>query len=181
MNTVSEYRTLNRLARRNGIVLMGTGTISALRFNEMLGDYEIDFKVYNRSAADLTAASAAEFYRRSVEALAPATLIVSLGENEAADETVTEDAFASDLDGFICLLQAGRPGMHVILSEIPCQSEKAQRLNRVIRRISHAHGVEFAPLTGTEDSLNLRYFKSLKPYLFKKQFGFADAFAYAGI
>ena len=180
MNTVSEYRTLNRLARRNGIVLMGTSTMSALRFNEMLGDYELDCKVYNRSAAGLTAANAAEFYRRSVEALAPSTLIVAVGENEEADGTAVE-AFETALRDFVAFLKNARPEMHVILSEIPGRSEKAQQLNRAIRRVSHAGGVEFAPLTGTEDSLNLRYFRSLKPYLFKKQFGFADAFSYAGI
>ena len=181
MNTVSEYRTLNRLARKNGIALMGTGTMSSLRFNELLGDYEMDCKVYNRSAANLTAAAAADFYRRNVEALAPATLIVSLGENEAADGIVSEADFEAALTGFVAFLKESRPEMRVILSEIPAAAEKARALNRAIRRVAHARGVEFAPLTGTEDSLNLRYFRSLKPYLFKKQISFADAFAYAGI
>ena len=40
MNILSEYKALNSLAKKHSIVLMGTSTMSSLRFNEMLTDYE---------------------------------------------------------------------------------------------------------------------------------------------
>lgn len=181
MNPITEYKALNRLAKKNGVVLMGTATMSALRFNELLRDYDLDCSVYNRSARELTAAAAIEFYRRNVEPASPATLIVCLGENEAADETASVKDFAASLAAFVADVRSRQPQLRLILSEIPALSDKAAQLNRAIRTVSRSCGVDFAALPRTEDCLTLRYFRCLKPYLFQKKLSFADAFAYAGI
>ena len=181
MNTYAEYKALNKLARQNGVVLMGTATMSALRFNELLSDYELDCRIYNRSGKDLTAASAIEFYRKNVAEACPATLIVGIGENEESDDAVTAEQFEASMAAFVAFVKSVGPQMRVILSEIPEQSDKARALNSVLRNVSRKYHLDFAALSRTDTSLTLRYFKSLKPYLFKQRPSFADAFAYAGI
>lgn len=181
MNILSEYKALNSLAKKHSIVLMGTSTMSSLRFNEMLTDYELSLKIYNRSARGLKASNAKDFYEQSIASLDPSILIVNIGENEESDLTVSCESFRQDLDAFVASIRSQNPAMRVILLEIPETSERAAEINRTIRSVSASRHTDFAPLSQSGDCLSIRYFRSMKPYFFRKKIGFADAFAYAGI
>ena len=181
MNILSEYKVLNSLAKKNSIVLMGTSTMSSLRLNEMLTDYELSLKIYNRSAKGLTASNARDHFDQSVAALEPSILMINIGENEESDPAVPMKNFRDDLESFIKHVKSLSPSSRIILLEIPGNSERAADINRAIKEVSVSCNAVYAPLSEAGDYLSIRYLTSMKPYLFKKRIGFADAFAFAGI
>ena len=181
MNIVSEYTELNRLAGKHGIVIMGTSTLSSMRFNEMLGDYGLGRKVYNRSSEALTAKNAIEFFRANVETLFPEVLFVGIGENEEQDSKVSIREFEQELTDFAAYINRNHPQTRLIFSEIAGDSKRAAMINQAIKRVCKSGFGTFAALPKTNECLNIKYFKSIKPFLFGKRMGFADAFAYSCI
>ena len=77
-----EYTALNQYAQKNKVAILGASTAAHLAIGELLQDYEISTKVYNRSVEAITIKEAVPFAKTCIVPLKPSRLLLQLGETE---------------------------------------------------------------------------------------------------
>lgn len=77
-----EYRRLNEFAVRNGIVLFGSTFAKDIPVGELRQAFDLDCNIYNRSFTDVSVFDAEALLVEYAESLAPASIILQLGETD---------------------------------------------------------------------------------------------------
>ena len=82
MSIKKKYSFLNKLVKRNGIVLLGSTSLDEPSVNELLQGFPVSQHVYNRSISGLTIADAEKYLEQCVYELFPSRVIINLGEED---------------------------------------------------------------------------------------------------
>lgn len=82
MRGKKQYAFLNKMAKGNGIVLLGSTSLEEQPVNELLQRFDVQKNIYNRSVSGLTIAGAEGCLEQCVYELSPSKLIVNLGEED---------------------------------------------------------------------------------------------------
>ncbi|MBQ7345572.1 MAG: hypothetical protein IJW45_05870 [Oscillospiraceae bacterium] len=77
---IDTYQALNALASPGGVVIFGGSEDKRIPLCELKQAFQLREDFYDLSIADLTIADAPEFFDRCIAPLAPATLLLHLGE-----------------------------------------------------------------------------------------------------
>lgn len=111
-NELENYRQLNKIARKGGVVLFGSTFAKNIPLGELKQDFEFDCDLYNRSLTDLSVFDVGGVLADCVIDLEPSKVLIQLGETDL------ERGFKS-------------------LSEIVAQYE--MMISQIKTRIKHCH------------------------------------------
>ncbi|MDO4355042.1 MAG: hypothetical protein Q4E13_00860 [Clostridia bacterium] len=81
-NELNNYRQLNKVARKGGVVLFGSTFSKNIPLGELKQDYEFDCDLYNRSLADLSVFDVGSVLKDCVTDLEPSKVLIQLGETD---------------------------------------------------------------------------------------------------
>lgn len=77
---IKSYTKLNALAEQGGIVIFGCGADKDIPTCELRQAFAVESKVYNRSFERISVKDALRVYKETVDALAPETVLLHIGE-----------------------------------------------------------------------------------------------------
>lgn len=79
--------------KKNAVILMGGALDTAIPVSNLAKEFSFNFDIYNKSASNLSIASARAYFDKTVAPLAPEGILIHLGENDTA-------AFKNDSSAF---------------------------------------------------------------------------------
>lgn len=79
---IKNFRNLNRIANKNGVVLFGTSFLKEIPVCELNQTYDLNCDIYNRSLIDLSVFSADKLLKDCVFDLSPKKILLQLGETD---------------------------------------------------------------------------------------------------
>lgn len=79
--------------KKNAVILMGGALDTAIPVSNLAKEFSFNFDIYNKSASNLSIASARAYFDKTVAPLAPEGILIHLGENDVA-------AFKNDSSAF---------------------------------------------------------------------------------
>lgn len=77
---IQNYKKLNELADKFGIVIFGYGNDKKIPICELRQAFAVEAKVYNRSLENISLKEAISLYKEIVDVLSPDTVLLHLGE-----------------------------------------------------------------------------------------------------
>lgn len=180
LDVISEYRALNRLAEPGGIVLFGSTSASQIPLNELTQDYNIDVPIYNRSVENLTIENAEHYISSCIAPLQPKTILLHFGEEELESGNKTVEEMIESYRWFLYQLHTTLPKSHLILVSVNEQNAEAIRYNHALKALAREHGCEYTdgPSGNLDGAYALRFFQTLRAFLFDRTMTLADALRY---
>lgn len=180
---VEEYATLNQYAQRNKVVIMGSTTASHLAIGELLQDYEISTKVYNRSMEGLHIQDAVQFMHGCVSELKPSRLLLHLGETELQEAKESLQEIVDQYRWLLYEIHMELPKTELYLVPVMLDHPLQDALNQALYKLSREYGCEFleCPMATKKSGVSLPFFRSMKTCLMEKDCSFFDAMHVASI
>ena len=133
---IQEYKKLNSIASKGGIVIFGANTDREIPVGELKESFNLDYAAYNRSFSDLTLDNAIELYDTCVLPLEPDTVMIHIGENRD---------YWKDIAGFeqkyIALIKHIRENDKKV--RIVVVSVKDEEISRHLKNIADSMRVDF--------------------------------------
>ncbi|MBQ8849899.1 MAG: hypothetical protein IJ011_06195 [Clostridia bacterium] len=81
-NEIKRYRSLNRLAAADGIVIFGCAEDTDIPLGELKQAFALDDNIYNRSVESISITDASEVYDECISELCPETVILHIGDSD---------------------------------------------------------------------------------------------------
>lgn len=182
-NRSQEYKLLNKFAQSNKIVLVGSGIAENLYLNELIEDYDLNQRLYNRSISDLKIEDAVKYFEKCIYELKPMKILIYLGENELADENVSVEKFSEQYKWLLYNVHVNLPSAQIYIIELRNDMEGAELYNRELRNIASEYGcilLNMNCLDG-DDSMNMIFFRTIKKSFLDKNVSFANAMTITSI
>ena len=79
---IRNYKKLNELAERGGILIFGCGMDKNIPTCELRQAFAVESKVYNRSFERLSVKDALRVYKETADTLSPETVLLHIGETD---------------------------------------------------------------------------------------------------
>ena len=76
---IKQYKSLNKLAEKNGIVIFGGNEDLDIPIGELRQAFSIESKMYNRSIDGLSINNAINVYDECISPLVPETILIHIG------------------------------------------------------------------------------------------------------
>ena len=93
---ILKYKSLNRLAESDGIVIFGGSQDISIPLGELKQAFALNNNIYNRSFTGLAAADAAKLFRECIAELCPDTVLLHIGDTDLPTFDGSKSAFESD-------------------------------------------------------------------------------------
>lgn len=180
LDVISEYDALNKVAEQGGVVLFGSTAASHIPLNELTQDYNIDVPIYNRSVEELTIEEAEHYIAACIEPLKPRAILLHFGEEELLSSTKTVEEMIESYRWFLYQLHTAMPKSRLILVSVNEQIPAAKQFNRALRTLTKEYGCEFtdSPSGKLDGTYTIRFFHTLRSFLFDRNMTLADALRY---
>ena len=81
---IKEYSSLNRIAKKNSIVLLGSTFAKNIPVSELSLSYGMNNDIYNRSITDLSVFDASTVIEYCIKEIQPRKILIQLGETDLA-------------------------------------------------------------------------------------------------
>ena len=79
---LKNFRQLNKIAKRHGVVLFGSSFAKEIPVCELRQTFDLDCAIYNRSITDLSVFDAKDLLEDCVDTLKPTRILLQLGETD---------------------------------------------------------------------------------------------------
>lgn len=133
---IQEYKRLNSIASKGGIVIFGANTDREIPVGELKESFNLDYSAYNRSFTDLTLDNAIELYDSCVLPLKPDTVMVHIGESKEYSDDVS--VFEQKYITLIKHIKAVDKDVRIVIVSV-----KDEETNRHLKNIADSVHVEF--------------------------------------
>lgn len=182
-NRSQEYKLLNKFAHSNKIVLVGSGVAENLDLNELMEDYDLNQKLYNRSIADLKIEDAVSYFEKCIYELKPEKILIYLGENELADENITIEKFSEQYKWLLYNIHINLPSTQIYIIELRNDLKNAELYNRELHNIAAEYGCIILNMINpaSDDSMSMIFFRTIKRSFLDKNVSFANAMSISNI
>ncbi|WP_298481593.1 hypothetical protein [uncultured Ruminococcus sp.] len=180
LDVISEYEALNEVAEPGGVVLFGSTEASRIPLNELTQDYGIDVPIYNRSIPGLTIEEAEHDIASCITPLRPKAILLHFGEEELLSSAKTVEDMMESYRWLLYQLHTALPKSRLILVSVNEQTPEAKRYNRALKSLAAEYGCEFTdgPSGKLDGTYALRFFHTLRSFLFDRNMTLADALRY---
>jgi hypothetical protein len=178
--TVSGYQALNQVAEAGGVVLFGSTSASQIPLNELTQDYGIDVSLYNRSVAHLTIEEAEHYIANCVAPLSPKAILLHFGEEELQKGEKPVEDLIEAYRWLLYQIHTAIPESRLILISVNETLPGADAYNRQLKALTKEYGCEYTDSpSGNPDGLYaIRFFHTLRSFLFDRTMTLADALRY---
>lgn len=180
LDVISEYRALNKVAEPGGVVLFGSTAASQIPLNELTQDYSIDVPIYNRSIRGLTIEEAEHYISTCIAPLRPKAILLHFGEEELQSSAKTVEEMIESYRWLLYQLHTALPKSRLVLVSVNEQMADAKRYNRSLKALAAEYGCEFTdgPSGKLDGTYTIRFFHTLRSFLFDRTMTLADALRY---
>lgn len=175
MNTITTYNSLNKVAQKNGIVLLGSTFAYDLPLNELVQNYSISKKIYNRSIQGLKIKDAEKYIENCITALEPTKLIINLGDEDLnADSDVSE--LIEEYRWLLYRIHTMLPDTVLVITSVDESTENASAFNAELKKLAKEFGCEFIviPQCSNFEEHTFVFFKSIRKSLYDVTNGFSE-------
>ncbi len=182
-NRSQEYKLLNKCAQSNKIVLAGSGIAEELYLNELIEDYDLNQKLYNRSIADLRIEDAVQYFEKCIYELKPMKILIYLGANELTDGNVSVEKFSEQYKWLLYNVHINLPSAQIYIIELRDDIEGAKLYNSELHKIASEYGCILLNLNclDSDDSMNMIFFRTIKRSFLDKNVSFANAMSISAL
>ena len=139
------YQDLNKLAKKNAVVLFGSTMDWLIPVSELAQSFELNFKLYNRSFKDLSIKDAAAAFENAIKPICPGSLIIHIGENDLNLFKNNQTEFDTLYTNLIGTIKKSLPKARIGLVSLynNCDSQIISEMNRHIKAVADSERCEF--------------------------------------
>ncbi len=166
-----KYSVLNKLAKPNGTVIMGSDSDTTIPVGELKQAFELDANLYNRSAVGLSVQNADWFYDNYVADLHPERLLLHIGENDVADFVANPSEFDCYYRQLINTIKAENKKGEIIIVSLKNSREDVDiaKLNQHLKYIAESEQCKYVDIA-TKRVWNPRQTKDIASFVFATGF-----------
>ncbi|SMC30918.1 hypothetical protein SAMN06296952_0026 [Oscillospiraceae bacterium] len=166
---IATYNTLNRLSRRDSVVILGSTYFREMPVGELKQAFGILSDIYNRSLTDLSVFEAKDIAIDIVNEMSPRKLILQLGETDLRSGKHTVDEVIDQIEAIVReLRKVGRSVQIVLVSlnNIPDRTIE-EEFNRKLEKLSRRCKALYADISSDEqdDKCHIQAFRMLRFFM----------------
>ena len=144
-NEIKRYKTLNELAKQNGILIFGGTDDKKIPLCELKQAFELNPDLYNRSVDNLSVVNAPEVYAACAAELKPETVILHIGKADLklCEENAPE--FEKKYCELIRYIRANNTKCDVVIISFknPKATADIAKLNKHLKYIANSEQCEY--------------------------------------
>lgn len=166
-----KYGVLNKLAKTNGIVIMGSNSDTTIPLGELKQAFELDADLYNRSATGLSVKNADWFYDSYVAELHPERILLHIGENDVADFVANPSEFDCSYRKLIKTIKTENKKCEIIIVSLKNSQKNSDitKLNQHLKYLAESERCEFVDI-GVQRVWNPKQTKDISSFVFSTGF-----------
>lgn len=172
------YMKLNELAVSNGVVMMGSTFAKDIPVGELRQAFELDCNIYNRSFADLSVFDAEPLLINCVETLAPAKIVLQLGETDLERGFKTIPEIIAEYTTVVKALKKRNRFTDIVIVSVCETGDGIQpaEFNAQLEKMAKKLGCKYADITSAASDRMpcVKAFSLLKRFM-RSQLTFTDA------
>lgn len=148
------YHNLNSVAKKNGVVLIGSTFAKEIPVCELRQTFHMDCDIYNRSYTDLSVYDAKELITECIHELQPQRILLNLGETDLERGFHSIQDIISQYEVLISDLRKTYPGCQFVIVSL-CGSEYVKEpavFNHQLETLAHKLKCQFADISTAKSS-----------------------------
>ena len=169
---LNKYKTLNKMAEKNGVVFFGADWLSGIPLAELARDNGIEAAVYNRSLKGLVLDDAEKVLEACVYGLNPDKVFVNIGENDVKSSSFNINEFAEKYEWLLYAIHSRCNCKIYILSVV---SDKQNSVNESLKKIAQKYTCEYVEVQPFHASVE-KFFLTVRLFLRSHPITFCEAF-----
>lgn len=148
-NEIAKYKSLNQLAASDGVVIFGGSEDVNIPLGELKQAFALNYNIYNRSIAGLSAYNAIRIYDECVAELCPDTIILHIGEADVQSFDGNEAAFEKSYRALIKAIKAKNKRTRIVVVPIKNYENDATvtKLNKSLAYVADSEKCEFEDIS----------------------------------
>lgn len=163
------FRKLNKIAKKNGVVLFGSGFAKAIPVCELKQAFELDCDIYNRSLDELTVFGAADLLNDCVLDLSPKKVLLQLGETDLEKGIHSIPEIISCYEELIAKINSYDKHCKIVVVSVCDNGGQVypDEMNRQLEKMAEKMNCEFADISPafSTDSPSVKAFSLLKRFI----------------
>lgn len=165
---LAKYKSLNKYARNNSVVIFGSTFASEMPIGELKQGFGIISEIYNRSLSGLSVFEACEVASEIVYDLFPKKLVIQLGEVDLENNASTEDVI-KEIGTLVKGVKKNHKSTKVVLVSLNNLTDKLveKSFNQQLETLASELKCEYADITSaSEDDISrVNTFRLLKYHM----------------
>jgi len=181
---IANYHRLNRIAKKNGVVLFGSSFAKKIPVCELMQSFEMDVTICNRSIEGLSVLEAESVLNECVFELAPRKLLISLGETDLEQGSSSISEITAAYERLIAAVKAELRYCEIVLISVCNNGSELhpETLNSRLEALAAKTGCRYADISPafSYDTPEIKAFSFLRRYI-KERMQFSEAIAMLNI
>lgn len=174
MNVKKKFSFLNKLVKRNGIVLWGSTSLDEQSVNELLQGIPMSQNIYNRSISGLKIADAEKYLEQCVYELYPARVIINLGEEDVkCCNNATQ--LIEQYRWILYKIHVSMPTCQIVVTTVQGKGEVTETFNEELKKLTKEFGCTFyrIPDVVAEEEFIPTFLSTVKLSLYDSNLGYS--------
>lgn len=174
MSVKKKFSLLNKLVKRNGIVLWGSTSLDEQSVNELLQGFQMSQNVYNRSVSGLKIVDAEKYLEQCVYELFPSRVIINLGEEDVkCCENVMQ--LIEQYRWILYKMHVTLPKCQFVVTTVQGRGEVRENFNDELKKLAKEFGCVFyrIPDVLTEEDFVPTFLSTVKLSLYDSNLGYS--------
>ncbi|MBP5251650.1 MAG: hypothetical protein J6Z17_04460 [Treponema sp.] len=148
LDEIINPKTESAHEEKNAVILFGSGTDKKIPVQSLGKEFKFNFKIYNKSADDLSIAKAIEYFSGNIAPLAPEGILIHLGTKDIANYKNNCEQFVSQYLDLISEIKKSCKKCRIALVSLSnsSNSKTVSDMNRHIRAIAESEKCTFVNL-----------------------------------
>ncbi|MGN0467109.1 MAG: SGNH/GDSL hydrolase family protein [Acutalibacteraceae bacterium] len=175
-----DYSQMNEVAKRNGIVFLGSSYLESIPVNELAQDFETDLPVYNRSVEGLTIDKACDMLDSCVLELNPSKVFISIGDEDVKKSDLDIKSFIEKYQWLLYTLHS-RSNAKIYIVSVLSDAPAASLINEKLKKTAKETGCQYVDVSASikSEKPGIRLFDTLRFYMRSKPITFGAAMSAA--
>ena len=150
---IAKYKSLNKLAEADGIVIFGGSGDTNIPLGELKQAFALSDSIYNRSFSQLSVNDAARIYSECVAELCPDTVLLHIGDADLSDFGGNETAFEANYRDLIKTIREKNKGCCIVIVSLKNYNDDTTvaNINKVLAKISDTEKCEFEDISAKRE------------------------------
>ena len=127
------YSVLNECAVKNQVLFAGSTFAHDFPINELMQDFDVDARVYNRSEKGAKLADARDFVMEQAEALEPSKIFLCFGDEDIKAEGFLAGEFSYEYKELVSDIKKKFPDCQIYI--LPVMADGAEEADNALKNI----------------------------------------------
>ena len=148
-NEILKFKSLNRLAESDGIVIFGGSDDVNIPLGELKQAFSLNGNIYNRSFMKLAVAKATTAFNECIAELCPDTVLLHIGEADVSNFESNQAAFERDYITLIEAIRAKNKNCRIVIVSLKNYDNNVtvSKMNKLLKEIADSEKCEFEDIS----------------------------------